>query len=474
MTEYTTSPEVYQEYMSARERTAYWVQAHSSDPDGFYSPSIPPSEVEGLIPSSPPSDAGSSYSLPPKMVLRYNDGRPDIPIPHVNTSLPPRRRDPPPHPPSHYRSHTSSSIHHARPSSPITIHPPHHSSQHGRSGSHVSTPSYLRRPEPLGATAGSPEEIRVLPSHAPPNPAPPRFATAPSSNHPRSHHSRSKSLPRTATDPHPIPGEVIDPIPASAQSRPIGYPPPSSHRSHATTQVNYASQGGPAPWHGAHSSSGSAKHSHGSKVPPAIVYAPSHHGRAPHYAPPAILYHPPQRGPNGMIYSHSAPVPIQGGAYPTPLATSIPEERERRDRTRSLGPGVVHKVQRSDDGEESDAESVRSGSTYYVLPTPGQKVHVIVRFFFSPSFDFLTEHPACQAPSPDQSVFTATSTTKSPGPSPRKPFFQRLFSFAKIGSSNGGSTQGPRRKLQRRHSTGDSGRPSAIPANSMPESGVPN
>lgn len=80
-----------------------------------------------------------------------------------------------------------------------------------------------------------------------------------------------------------------------------------------------------------------------------------------------------------MIYSHSAPVPIQGGAYPAPMTTNDFAERGRRDRTRSLEPGVVHKVQRSDDGEVSGAESAGSGSTYYVLPSAGQKVHVIVR-----------------------------------------------------------------------------------------------
>ncbi|KAF9445579.1 hypothetical protein P691DRAFT_675353 [Macrolepiota fuliginosa MF-IS2] len=458
MAGYATSPEAYQEYMSARERTAYWVQAHSSDPNGFYSPSIPPGEIDGFIPS-PPSEAGSSHSLPPKMVLRYNDGRPDIPIPHANPRLS-RRREPdmhgssygPPHPPGHHRSHTSSFAHntHHDGSSPIDIRPSHHSSQHGRSGSHAVAPSRSRHPEPLGPTASSPEEIRILPSHAPSNAYSPRSAASP--QYQRSHHSRSRSLPRTAVDPHLLPEGAIDPIPiGSPQSRPAAYPPPSSYRSHGAPQVNFAPQAGPVPWHGTHSSSGSANHS-GQKVSPAIVYAPSHHGRAPHYAPPAVLFHPPQRGPNGMIYSHSAPVPLQGGPYPAPTAPNDYGERGRRDRMRSLGPGVVHQVPRSDGGEESDAGSGRSGSTYYVLPNAGQKVHAI-------------------APSPEQSVLTATSTTKSPGPSPRKPFFQRLFSFAKIGSSTGGS--GPRRKLERRHSTGDSGRQTAVPVNETPEEEMP-
>ncbi|KAJ3569399.1 hypothetical protein NP233_g5070 [Leucocoprinus birnbaumii] len=425
MTEYTTSPEAYQEYMSARDRCVRWVQTHSSDADGFYSPSIPPTEIEGLIPSSPPSDAGSSHSLPPKMVLRYNDGRPDIPIPYTSFSSRSRRHENEAH-----RSHAPS-----KQAQPIPIQPSHKSSQ--------GPTSHNPRPAPIGADAGSPEEIRVLPSQRPaPSPLPPRSAT--SSHRQRSHHSRSKSVPRA--DPQLLPEEDMDA--ASSRVRPVAYPPPSNHHSRPAPQMN--PQAGPVPWHGLHihSSSSSTKHSRGhsshNKLPPAIVYAP-HHGHAPHYAPPAILYHSPPRGPNGMIYSHSAPVPIQGGQYPVPNFQSH-DDRRRRDRTRSLGPGRVHKVPRSDDGRDSDVDSVGSGSTYYVLPTAGQKVHVI-------------------APSPGQSVHTATSTTKSPGSSPKKPFFQRLFGFAKIGSSTGGQTQDPRKALQRRHSFGDSERPTAIHTN---------
>lgn len=84
MTEYTTSSQAFREFMSARERTAYWIQSVSPNEAELYSPSIPPSVLEGLVPSSPPSEADSSNSTPPRMVLRYNDGRPDIPIPRPN------------------------------------------------------------------------------------------------------------------------------------------------------------------------------------------------------------------------------------------------------------------------------------------------------------------------------------------------------------------------------------------------------
>lgn len=410
--------------MTARERCARWVQAHSSDRDGFYSPSVPPMEIEGLIPFSPPSD-GSSHSLPPKMVLRYSDGRPDIPIPHVTPSL--RRHDryprsPLTEPPYHRRSHTTASGQsHPRQMSPVTIHSAH---QPG-----YGCTSYHPHPEPIGADADSPEEIRVLPSQAPvPSPLPPRSVS--SSHHQSSHHylleSFSQTEPNRFYEDHSL-------------SRPIVYSSPSSHHFNATPQIN--PQERPAPWHGlhAHSSGSSTKHSHAisnHKVPPSIVYAP-HHG--PSY-PPAILYYPPTppRDPNGMIYSCSAPVPIQGGSYPSPVPPDGVEDRRRRG-MHSSGPGRMHRVPRSDDGRGSDAESVSSESTYYVLPSPGRKVHAI-------------------APSPGQSIRTATSTTKSPGQSPRKSFLQRIFNFKNIRSSTGGSTQGPRNKLQRRHSTGDSER----------------
>ena len=84
MTEYTTSPHAFREFMSARERTQRWIQSVSPSDAELYSPSVPPSVLEGLIPSSPPSEADSTNSTPPRMVLRYNDGRPDVPIPHPN------------------------------------------------------------------------------------------------------------------------------------------------------------------------------------------------------------------------------------------------------------------------------------------------------------------------------------------------------------------------------------------------------
>ena len=84
MTEYATDPEVIQEFMNARDRTTNWVHVHSHGIN-FVPASSPPSMVSDEdAPSYGPSesDASSSHSLPPRMLLRYDDGRPDVPVSH--------------------------------------------------------------------------------------------------------------------------------------------------------------------------------------------------------------------------------------------------------------------------------------------------------------------------------------------------------------------------------------------------------
>src|ERR1700735_1916292 len=84
MTEYTTDPEAIAHYLATRTRTAHWVDSLSGKT--LVTPSVPPSLVsdtdDGL--SSQDSDAESSHSLPPRMVLRYPDGRPDVPVSTVS------------------------------------------------------------------------------------------------------------------------------------------------------------------------------------------------------------------------------------------------------------------------------------------------------------------------------------------------------------------------------------------------------
>ncbi|KAG6836875.1 hypothetical protein H0H93_001935 [Arthromyces matolae] len=347
MTEYTTSSQALREYMTARERTAYWINAN--DEQGFLSPSAPPSELDGWIPSSPVSEAGSSDSLPPKMVLRYGDGRPDVPIPNPLDS--PR---------------ASRSIEH-----PVRYDP--------MPG--LSTNPRIRTPYP-GATSPT---IRA-----------------------------------------PLP-------PLQMPSQP----------------EQYAHGQPPSPWH-SYPQARVPPHLH--RQPPAIIYAPSNSSR-PNYAPPVIYHHPPPLGPNGMAYSHSAPV---GSQYPRntfpPMATTSniarpltsPREGEQHGGTwkghsnswgRSHGPPITPPPPLTRSASSDSLNSDDSGSTYYVLPSAGQKIHVL-------------------APSPQLSIATATSPTQvaySPqSPASKKPpFFKRLLSFAGKFSSSSGEG----RRIERRHST---------------------
>ncbi|CAK5265208.1 unnamed protein product [Mycena citricolor] len=274
MTEYTTSSQAIRDYLSSKERTRQWVQHRTDPPELCYSPSIVPSILDDpdFVPSTP-SDAGSTHSLPPKMVLRYTDGRPDVPIPAPTL----KRGGSKLRPTGTSRSHTIP--HHDRP----------------RTGSH--------------AAPHVPEEIRILP--APDASIPPQ---------PRSH-ARSKSLPRNA-HAEPVPDMPIPGLPG---------PVPLSGRA---PMVTFSQQPGPQ-WH---------PHSQGHRnAPPSIVYAPSHHRSHPHYAPPVIFSHPPKVGPDGVIYSHSAPVPANYGQsyHPTPYPSVGSDERhtaERHSRSRTPHP----------------------------------------------------------------------------------------------------------------------------------------
>ncbi|KDR73691.1 hypothetical protein GALMADRAFT_71866 [Galerina marginata CBS 339.88] len=425
MTEYTTSSHAYREYMSARERTAYWIHSMSPQEAELYSPSVPPSVLDGLVPSSPPSEADSTDSTPPKMVLRYNDGRPDVPIPHPNAA---------------YGMGRSGSKRHQEPnlgrSRTLSY---NHSPNHTRSGSSSESPSYRAQSRRHDPDSRAPEEIRILPSYG-------DVPTSSSSSRPS--HNRSRSVPRTSDrhqDHEPVPDLPPFLPPPHMQSQSPYYPSQAAQpHSAPPQQVSFA----PQPHHQW------PRHAH-AKHPPAIIYAPSHHTQRPNYSPPAMFHHPPQMGPNGMIYSHSAP-PAPGQyppTYPTPYpsvgshrhTSSAHDVRmnENRDRMRSLGRST--RMNPAESAETLGTE--KSGSTYYVLPAHGQKVHVI-------------------APSPEQSIVTATSTNKSPttpyGFSGKKPFFQRLFHFnmfSSAGSSRSSSSSG--RKLSRRHSIGASHRADA-------------
>lgn len=450
MTEYTTSSEAIREYLTARERTALWVQRHfQHGVEDVLSPSIPPSQLDDSdAPSYGPSESEeSSHSLPPRMVLRWNDGRPDIPIaPDVQHS---RSR-------SHSRSHSrrGPGIPNQPPvlqmppmpmSRPQETMVPNSYPRYEQSLSYASVPG---QEIPGGHTPppASPEHIVVLPSPQEEDPqAPVNIPAVPShtSRHEPSLHSRA---PTTRSMPvhHDVPpGEqspdsqtIVSPTPrhgynTSHVSRHTTRSPPITHSQSQPLPLQHENMrlyGDPA----AHRAPSQLPYTY---APPAIVYAPSKHSSS-RYAPPAIVYSPPShphaqlRGPAPSIaYSQSAPLPHGHNPYyshassgshrpsqrgvPSQLSSSTVEEeseeyfdaqdrsnnRRRSDsrshrrhastseRSRGRSAGVIT-VPRSPSRSQSrsgtpsldddDAGSQSSGGTYYILPTPGQKVQIIV------------------------------------------------------------------------------------------------
>lgn len=385
MTEYTSSPEAIREYMSSRERTAYWVQAHQPNETEFYSPSVPPIVLDDPpSPISPPSEVESTHSLPPKMLLRYNDGRPDVPVSHWHheghgvTRAGSKKRSEE----TVSRSQTLPYNSHGR--SRVASHSQHSVSTTGRHASLHHEEQH--REEPVSPPRShSPEEIRVLPSHPIETPQ----------NAPSSHYShRSKSLPANSISR----GAMLSPSVSSHHSpAQENVYTPSTHHVHPPQplpppQVSF-SQSQPLPWHvdpGHTSHNFLPPHKLPTRTPPAIVYAPPHHSKS-HYSPPTIYspYHNINGAPGMLTYSHSAPTPRypHAGATPYPsvhgsthLSAVHEEGRSTRSRTRSsvrdrsLQP--IRREASSDSSRSSDSHD--SGGTYYVIPTPGQKVHIIV------------------------------------------------------------------------------------------------
>ncbi|KAJ3999171.1 hypothetical protein F5050DRAFT_1805308 [Lentinula boryana] len=468
MTESYISPQDVAQYYSSQDRVRNWITTHADHV--FTSPNIPPSELddeEAL--SSPPSDVESSHSVPPQLKLQYPDGR-ESPIPHPTKS--PKESGSGRNSRSRSNPHSNSSHQRSRldntpPYSPILI-------------------SNARR-EREKLRSNSPEEIHILPSAS--DEIPPVPST--------SHHSRSRSLPRDAFSPSqnhdPMPSTPYGTTNMQMQTQmspPVipMLPSPGPHAGFARTQP------APAPWH-PYSNAVRAgpmvppNREHFKHNPPSIIYAPSNNSRT-NYHPPAILSYRPTTGPNRIFYSHSVPpaqAQIANAGYPSVHGTYVPQEERShhhkrsselrhsssRHRDRSVGSAKSGKSSKSKDtiskghGRDrshslpleqeypapptehhhrhhhhhhprppSPAGSQRSGSTYYVLPTARQKVHIL------------------RSP---ETLYTATTTTQSPTTpisptgSIKKPLLQRLLGgFAERFSSSGSS----RGSLRRRHSTG--------------------
>lgn len=489
MTEYTTDPEAIAHYLAARSRTANWVDSLSGK--NLVAPSVPPSLVsdtdDGL--SSQDSDAESSHSLPPRMILRYPDGRPDVTVSEAQAA-----QQKPPIPTTYHhhpagRSQPGSHGHH--PSNP---------NMHSRVPSN-SVPLYVTPPPPV--VAPHPEMIHVRPSptsplssqqsphnsyfppgsHNDPS-APPRSRSIRSSKRPQvslqmiyapppGASSQPHSAPVSPTDsfqptepppplPQPVP-PIVSPSPvygfpsaSSPLESPQAAPPKGSSRTHTRTHsyssnhsyphppAQSSNHPGPPPtlYHsgstaqrprrhssragssahpdpaqfslvdsqqsGSHIGSGpspSRRHVHG---PPSIVYAPSANSSSYAYNPPIITSHPPSSmtihapkphhaQPQRMAQSISDPTPIGGGSLgrtrgrlfedfsrtPSPnTARARAKEAAKKDKSRKDKWG--RKLRGggggggADKDDHDDGASFSSGSTYYVLPSPGQKIKVVV------------------------------------------------------------------------------------------------
>ena len=354
MADYTAAPAPHALHglMGSRERTAHWVRTHSPTGGDFYSPSVPPSELPPT-PSSPPSEVDSSYSLPPKMILRYQDGRPDISVSHWHydsDSAPrgaPRRGDPQaggfreqPH--GHSRSHS---------------HNPVLQSDRGRTGR--QGPQYRRgdvsQPFPF-----APEEIRVWPSDSDEVPQ-----TYP----------RSKSLPRDTYARQDAPPPPMPPLqhPVHHITVPTMYPPPGPHRPQPRPNIrtNAVPLPRPVPWH-----SMAPPQIPNPRPPPgpAMMYAQPQ--RLPAHYPPPTLYPTRPPGPEGMRLTRSDPIQYPGTQKPPfPVFQGTATSHSSINGDRRPTRGVLHTRPRT---PASDHGSNDSGSTYYVVPTPGQKHHVMV------------------------------------------------------------------------------------------------
>jgi hypothetical protein len=430
MTEYTTSSEAIREFLWSRERTARWVHQHYGHDTELLSPSVPPSIIsdDDALSYGPSESEESSHSTPPRMILRWNDGRPDIPVGGSSNYARSRSQS---HP--HPFSHRAGSLDDAPPLPPVGVNgfhpsaPSHHlsaalvPSTHSRYG---QTPSYASGPfvTPPGQAhitpPPSPEHIVVLPSPQDENPpvggtVPTGYSHVPPSHHGSQHSSRN---PTVRSVQHPQPGRTNGAYSSvTAQQSAIHAPSPRhaynpSHTSRNATHSPDLSYSQSQPVPAAH---GGAPSRPGTVLPyvyspPAIVYAPSgRHGS--HYTPPQIVYSPsshPQRiqahgqAPS-IAYSQSDPLPLTHSYHGMTTAPPGPRimvntskhgsqgarsHSHARSRSHSLSTSRHGRGQRhhspsrspSRSPSPSEAGSRTSGSTYYVLPTPGQKVQIIV------------------------------------------------------------------------------------------------
>ncbi|KAI0290162.1 hypothetical protein BC826DRAFT_1028421 [Russula brevipes] len=530
MTEYTADPEAIAHYLAARARTANWVDSLTSKT--LVAPFVPPSLVsdtdDGL--SSQDSDAESSHSLPPRMVLKYPDGRPDVTVSGTGTGT--------------VNSQWTSQGHKSAGTSPTY----HSRSQPGSHGHHPSNPNiHSRAPSnavPLyvnphhPAIAAHPETIHVRPSptgpgvqqnptrtllqthimrlpfkprsrsmrssrvpppplqmiYAPPPPPPlipsSQSHSAPVSPSDESYHSVQQAPPLPPLGPHFVaPSPVYGfPSPNSPPEPPQAAPQQTSSRTHSRTH-SYSSNhsyphppapqlpnpGPPSSYHSGsaqrprrHSSSraGSSHPDPPQHPPPSIVYAPSASSSSYAYNPPVITSHPPpsmtihaptphhaharrivhrwllgRNNTHGRLFEDFSRTPSPNTARARATKESTKKDKLRKDKSR--------RKQRDGGGanNEDDRASFSSGSTYYVLPSPGQKIKVV-----PPSMNGLYAEPTSVSASKSTPALQSHRSKNGPyasAPPPplpqlsrpqKRPLLQRIFHPHFGHSSNTGAT----------------------------------
>jgi hypothetical protein len=338
MTEYTTDPEAISQYLAARNRTAHWVDSLTGKT--LAAPSFPPSLVsdtdDGL--SSQDSDAESSHSLPPRMVLRYPDGRPDVPV-STDPRWPPQGQKPTTPTPFHTRLRAGSGTHGYPPSNPNI---------HSRAPSNAG-PLYVSPPPPVVAT--HPETIHVRPSPTSPPPQHGPGSYFPSDAHhlssppPPSRQRSMRSAP--SSRPPPLSLQMIYmPPPPSSQSR-------SAPVSPTRESFRAAQQPPPLP---------PLSTSHPPIAAPSPVYGfpspTSAHEPPPPTAPPT--HSRTHSRSHSHSSNHSYPHP-QAAAAPPSAYPRNPAQRQRRHSSRTGTGGHAEAVQPQPQASVPYADSQNPG-----------------------------------------------------------------------------------------------------------------
>ncbi|KAL4068124.1 hypothetical protein J3A83DRAFT_4097319 [Scleroderma citrinum] len=359
------------------------------------------------------------------MMLKYADGRGNIPISHWHYDHPHySHRDP------HYRGPAPRSrpqTPHQRSKSAMGHRPPppiYHHLEHDDLHYHSEKYGQPISPDDLDYES-APEDIQILP--ADPNVQPHRVT---GSYRPR----RSSEPFRGRTQPPPTRdgSDVYDTPPPRYVSTTLNVPASVtySHSQHIHDPYDHH--------HSSHSNS------RGNRPPPSIVYAPGHRQNTDHFAPPTIMH----AKPPGMNHTISASTGSSFPQYPRITTTPYPSVHghlgalQEEPRYGPRGPRPREDLPRVRVPISESTGSGDSGSTYYVLPSAGQKVKVLN--------------------GPEPSLYNGSSTTKSTslprtpdsaiGFGPKRPFFSRLISFASDFSRGSKGSRSSRKNLHRRHS----------------------